>query len=70
MSQDNETVTRQEKEVVYEEENPILYEVNNKVAYITLNRPKFHNSQNGQMLYALDDAFSKQPAMMMLKPLC
>ena len=53
---ENETVPREEKEVVYEEENPILYEVVDKVAYITLNRPTYHNSQNSQMLYALDDA--------------
>ena len=56
---ENETVPREEKEVVYEEENPILYEVVDKVAYITLNRPTYHNSQNSQMLYALDDAFYK-----------
>ena len=56
---ENETVPREEKVVVYEEENPILYEVVDKVAYITLNRPTYHNSQNSQMLYALDDAFYK-----------
>lgn len=56
---DNETVPRVEKDVVYEEDNPVLYDVQDQIAYLTLNRPKFHNSQNGQMLYALDDAFYK-----------
>jgi len=28
-------------------------------AYLTLNRVKYHNSQNAHMLYALDDAFFK-----------
>ena len=56
---DNETVPRVEKEIIYEEENPVLYETQDRVAYLTLNRPQYHNSQNAQMLYALDDAFFK-----------
>lgn len=44
---------------VYETETPILYEVVDSVAWITMNRPDFNNAQNGQMTYALDDAFQR-----------
>jgi len=53
----NETVPKVKAEIVYEEENPVLYEVEEGIAFLTLNRVKYHNSQNSQMLYALDDAF-------------
>lgn len=43
----------------YETDEPILYEAKDGIAWITLNRPDFHNVQNSQMTYALDDAFSK-----------
>ena len=43
----------------YETDEPILYEVKDAVAYVTLNRPAFHNVQNSQMTYALDDAFQR-----------
>jgi len=43
----------------YETDAPVTYEVANHVAYIALNRPDFHNAQNSQMLYALDDAFRR-----------
>jgi enoyl-CoA hydratase len=33
--------------------------VKESVAWITMNRPDFNNAQNGQMTYALDDAFQK-----------
>ncbi|WP_353227264.1 enoyl-CoA hydratase [Novosphingobium sp.] len=46
-------------DVVYETEHPVLYEVDGAVAWITMNRPDFHNAQNGQMTYALDDAFNR-----------
>lgn len=46
-------------EPVYETETPILYEVIENVAWITMNRPDFNNAQNGQMTYALDDAFQR-----------
>jgi enoyl-CoA hydratase len=46
-------------DVVYETDEPILYEVIDHVAWITMNRPQFNNAQNGQMTYALDDAFMR-----------
>lgn len=44
-------------DIVYETEEPVLYEVVDGVAWVTMNRPSFNNAQNGQMTYALDDAF-------------
>lgn len=44
---------------VYETDEPVLYQVKDQVAWLTLNRPGYANSQNGQMLYALDDAFAR-----------
>ncbi|HCX13879.1 MAG TPA: enoyl-CoA hydratase [Rhodospirillaceae bacterium] len=44
---------------VYEEKNPVLYELRGSIAILTLNRPRFHNAQNAQLLYALDDAFMR-----------
>lgn len=46
-------------EVIYETDEPVLYAVDGAVATITMNRPQFHNSQNSQMTYALDDAFRR-----------
>lgn len=43
----------------YETDEPVLYEAAGGVAWITMNRPKFNNAQNGQMTYALDDAFNR-----------
>jgi len=43
----------------YETDTPILYEPDGAVAWITMNRPAFHNVQNSQMTYALDDAFRR-----------
>ena len=54
---DLDLVDKVEADVVYEETAPVLYGVEDHVAFLTLNRPKFHNAQNSQMLYALDDAF-------------
>ncbi len=46
-------------EPVYETNTPIHYEVIDQVAWITMDRPDFNNAQNGQMTYALDDAFQR-----------
>jgi enoyl-CoA hydratase len=46
-------------EVIYETDEPVLYAIEGAVAMITMNRPQFHNSQNSQMTYALDDAFRR-----------
>ncbi len=43
----------------YETDTPILYEVIDGVAWVTMDRPQFNNAQNGQMTYALDDAFQR-----------
>lgn len=48
-----------EAEIRYETDEPILYQVLDRVAWLSLNRPQFHNAQNGQMLYALDEAFRR-----------
>jgi enoyl-CoA hydratase len=44
---------------VYETEEPVLYEVDGAVAHIVMNRPTYHNAQNSQMTYALEDAFRR-----------
>jgi enoyl-CoA hydratase len=46
-------------DVIYETDEPVLYTTDGAVATITMNRPQFHNSQNSQMTYALDDAFRR-----------
>lgn len=46
-------------DVTYETDEPVLYRVTDGVAWITMNRPSFHNVQNSQMTYALDDAFRR-----------
>jgi enoyl-CoA hydratase len=55
----SDLVEPKEVDIVYETDEPILYEVADGVAWITLNRPGFNNAQNGQMTYALDDAFNR-----------
>lgn len=52
-------VPPQKVDITYETEDPVLYEVADGVAWITMNRPQFNNAQNGQMTYALDDAFNR-----------
>lgn len=46
-------------DITYETDEPVLYEVVDNVAWITMNRPRYNNAQNGQMTYALDDAFMR-----------
>ena len=55
----NDLVEPKAVEITYETDEPILYEVVDGVAWITMNRPGFNNAQNGQMTYALDDAFQR-----------
>ena len=45
-----------------EEQDVVLYEAREGVAWITMNRPQYHNAQNGKMTYLLDDAFKKAVA--------
>lgn len=47
---------------VYETDEPVLYEQRGSVAVISLNRPRFANAQNAQLLYALDEAFMRASA--------
>ena len=55
----DDLVPPQQVDVTYETEEPVLYEVADGVAWITMNRPQFNNAQNGQMTYALGDAFGR-----------
>lgn len=55
----HELVEPKKVEIVYEKDNPVLYEVVDHVAWVTMDRPDFNNAQNGQMTYALDDAFNR-----------
>ena len=55
----SDLVEPQTVDIVYETEEPVRYEVIDSVAWITMDRPKFNNAQNGQMTYALDDAFNR-----------
>lgn len=52
-------VTPKQVDIDYETDEPVLYEVIDNVAWVTMNRPGFNNAQNGQMTYALDDAFRR-----------
>jgi enoyl-CoA hydratase len=44
---------------IYETERPVEYETKGGVAWIMMNRPRFHNAQNSQMTYALDECFTR-----------
>lgn len=52
-------VTPKQVDITYETDCPVLYEVIDNVAWVTMDRPAFNNAQNGQMTYALDDAFNR-----------
>jgi enoyl-CoA hydratase len=45
--------------IVYETDTPVRYAVDDGVAWVTMDRTRFHNVQNSQMTYALDDAFRR-----------
>lgn len=55
----HELVEPKKVDIIYEKDNPVLYEVTDHVAWVTMDRPDFNNAQNGQMTYALDDAFNR-----------
>ncbi|MFN3469055.1 MAG: enoyl-CoA hydratase [Novosphingobium sp.] len=55
----NELVEPKAVDITYETDEPVRYGVEGAVAWITMNRPSFNNAQNGQMTYALDDAFNR-----------
>ncbi|MFM8498615.1 MAG: enoyl-CoA hydratase [Chakrabartia sp.] len=55
----SDLVTPKQVDIQYETDTPVLYEVMDNVAWITMDRPGFNNAQNGQMTYALDDAFNR-----------
>ena len=55
----DDLVPPQVVDITYETDEPVLYEVADRIAWITMNRPQFNNAQNGQMTYALDDAFNR-----------
>ena len=40
-----------------EEQDIVRYEAADGIAWITMNRPEYHNAQNGKMTYLLDYAF-------------
>ncbi len=46
-------------DIQYETDAPIDYRVEDGVAWVMMDRPQFNNAQNGQMTYALDDAFQR-----------
>jgi len=51
-----------EKTAAENEQDIVRYEVAEGVAWITMNRPEYHNAQNGRMTYLLDDAFKRAVA--------
>lgn len=55
-------MSNEPKQPVYETEEPIAYAVADRVARITLQRPRYYNAQNAQLLYALDRAFMRAAA--------
>jgi enoyl-CoA hydratase len=47
------------QQTLVQTEEVVLYAVDDGIATITMNRPAYHNAQNSQMTYALDDAFRR-----------
>ena len=46
-----------------DEQDIVCYEAADGIAWITMNRPEYHNAQNGKMTYLLDDAFQAAVAV-------
>jgi enoyl-CoA hydratase len=55
----NASETEAPPEPSYETDEPVGYRSEGAIAWITLQRPRYHNAQNAQMLYALDAAFRR-----------
>jgi enoyl-CoA hydratase len=55
----DDLIPPRQADIQYETETPVLYELRGPVALITMNRPRFGNTQNSQMTYALDAAFTR-----------
>ena len=55
----NDLVQPKQADITYETDTPVTYAVEDRVAWVMMNRPQFHNAQNSQMTYALDDAFRR-----------
>ena len=45
-----------------QESELVTYAADDGVAWVTMNRPEYHNAQNGEMTYLLDDAFKSAVA--------
>ena len=52
----------EEKKETTDEQDIVRYEVVDSVAWVMMNRPQYHNAQNGHMTYLLDDAFKRAVA--------
>ena len=50
------------KKQIEEEAEIVLYDVRDGIAWVTMNRPEYHNAQNGRMTYLLDGAFQRAVA--------
>jgi enoyl-CoA hydratase len=55
----DDLIPPRQADITYETETPVLYDQRGAVALITMNRPRFGNTQNSQMTYALDAAFTR-----------
>ena len=55
----DDLIPPRQADIEYETETPVLYHQRGAVALVTMNRPRFGNTQNSQMTYALDAAFTR-----------
>ena len=53
-----------------DEQDIVRYEAADGIAWITMNRPEYHNAQNGKMTYLIDDAFKAAVADDEVKVIC